>query len=539
MESCNEFRKKFGTLVVLMMVVLLTTTLSFCFIACEEANGINPEDFLTKYTITVESGIENGSVTVDRTEAIEGITITITATPAENYELDSISVKDASGNAVTVTDGKFTMPNSNVVVSAAFKAKQYGGQEQPPAPTSFTVTIDADNGSAAATQTVEKDKKATKPADPVKDGYTFGGWYNGETAFNFDTAITANITITAKWTAVSYTITYSGITDATNLNTAATYTIESADIFLADATKNGFTFDGWFDAETGGNKVTKIAKGSKGNKVFYARWTAIPANSFIVTFVTDCDTTIAQKVVTDGNKVAQPTETLAKTGYTFGGWYNGETAFNFDTAITANIIITAKWTAVSYTITYNGITGATNPNTAATYTIESNDITLADATKDGFTFDGWFDAETGGNKVIKIAKGSTGNKVLYARWTEVTSNPGTGEGTGTGTGDTPVTTDSATIGVTVTVAANATIAVTKAVSADNATITLTASDGFTGYAWLIDGAAVSGVTGATISADGKTLTLTAANLKANAVYQITLSATKNSVVYGAQISVKK
>ncbi len=395
MESCNEFRKKFGTLVVLMMVVLLTTTLSFCFIACEEANGINPEDFLTKYTITVESGIENGTVTVDRTEAIEGITITITATPAENYELDSISVKDASGNAVTVTDGKFTMPNSNVVVSAAFKAKQSGGQEQPPAPTSFTVTIDADNGSAAATQTVEKDKKAIKPADPVKEGYTFAGWYNGETAFNFDTAITANITITAKWTAVSYTITYNGITGATNLNTAATYTIESADIFLANATKDGFTFDGWFDAETGGNKVTKIAKGS------------------------------------------------------------------------------------------------------------------------------------------------TGNKVLYARWTEVTSNPGTGDETGTGTGDTPVTTDSATASVTVTVAANATIAVTKVVSADNATITLTASDGFTGYAWLIDGAAVSGVTGASVSADGKTLTLTAANLKANAVYQITLSAAKNSVVYGAQISVKK
>ena len=41
--------------------------------------------------------------------------------PAEGYELEAYSVKDAAGNAVAVTNGKFTMPASNVTVSATFK----------------------------------------------------------------------------------------------------------------------------------------------------------------------------------------------------------------------------------------------------------------------------------------------------------------------------------------------------------------------------------------------------------------------------------
>ena len=44
--------------------------------------------------------------------------------------------------------------------------------------------------------------KATKPADPTKEGYVFAGWYNGETAYDFDAVVTGSITLTAKWTPV-------------------------------------------------------------------------------------------------------------------------------------------------------------------------------------------------------------------------------------------------------------------------------------------------------------------------------------------------
>ena len=65
------------------------------------------------------------------------------------------------------------------------------------------MTFDTNGGSAIASQTVEEGLSATCPASPTKDGYTFVGWYadqNCTIAFNFNTAITADTTIYAKWT---------------------------------------------------------------------------------------------------------------------------------------------------------------------------------------------------------------------------------------------------------------------------------------------------------------------------------------------------
>ena len=88
----------------------------------------------------------------------------------------------------------------------------------PPVPTTYTVTFDAKgHGTAPAAQTVESGKTATKPADPTESGWIFGGWYQDaacSAAFDFSTAITADITLYAKWTkesatpvVVTYTVT--------------------------------------------------------------------------------------------------------------------------------------------------------------------------------------------------------------------------------------------------------------------------------------------------------------------------------------------
>lgn len=75
------------------------------------------------FAITVATGIEGGTVAVsgNKTIARPGDEIALTNTPAEGYEFDSYSVKDADGKEVTVKDGKFTMPGSAVTVSAKFK----------------------------------------------------------------------------------------------------------------------------------------------------------------------------------------------------------------------------------------------------------------------------------------------------------------------------------------------------------------------------------------------------------------------------------
>ena len=65
----------------------------------------------------------------------------------------------------------------------------------------YTVSFDTNGGTPATMedQKVAKGEKATKPADPAMDGYSFAGWYLGEEAFDFDTVITDNITLKAHW----------------------------------------------------------------------------------------------------------------------------------------------------------------------------------------------------------------------------------------------------------------------------------------------------------------------------------------------------
>ena len=96
--------------------------LAFCLASCKS----NADDDPTMYTVTVSSSIEHGTVTADKTSAEAGATVKLTATADSGYELESYSVKDASENELTVTDDTFTMPESNVTVSATFKAKSSG-----------------------------------------------------------------------------------------------------------------------------------------------------------------------------------------------------------------------------------------------------------------------------------------------------------------------------------------------------------------------------------------------------------------------------
>lgn len=83
-----------------------------------------------------------------------------------------------------------------------FRIIAIGSKDADLIPDSYTVTFATDGGSSVVKQTVSDGRKATKPADPTKKGYTFVGWYADSTfttPFDFNTAITANTTVYAKW----------------------------------------------------------------------------------------------------------------------------------------------------------------------------------------------------------------------------------------------------------------------------------------------------------------------------------------------------
>lgn len=89
------------------------------FVSCNQDDIID-DLFEPTYSIKVAGTIEHGTVSADKTNAHEGDTVTLTATPAEGYEFSAFSVTDDKANAITVTDGSFTMPADNVTVGATF-----------------------------------------------------------------------------------------------------------------------------------------------------------------------------------------------------------------------------------------------------------------------------------------------------------------------------------------------------------------------------------------------------------------------------------
>ena len=105
-----------------------------------------------------------------------------------------------------------------------------------------TVTFLSDGESAAPPQ-IRANTPADQPADPTKEGYTFIGWYNGESEWDFETPMTADLTLTAKWQLNRYTITFD--TAGGSEVPSITQDYGTAITAPANPTKTGYTFAGW------------------------------------------------------------------------------------------------------------------------------------------------------------------------------------------------------------------------------------------------------------------------------------------------------
>ena len=105
-----------------------------------------------------------------------------------------------------------------------------------------TVTFQSEGGSEVASQ-IRANTPADQPADPTKEGYTFIGWYNGESEWNFETPVTADLTLTAKWQVNQYTITFKPENGGQDIVIKQDY--GTAITAPANPTKTGYTFAGW------------------------------------------------------------------------------------------------------------------------------------------------------------------------------------------------------------------------------------------------------------------------------------------------------
>ena len=212
----------------------------------------------------------------------------------------------------------------------------------------YTVTFDSYGGTPVPpAQEVEYGLTATKPADPTLKGYTFAFWYLGEdeqnaTAYDFDTPVTENITLTAKWNINKYTVTFDSY-GGTPVPPAQEVEYGLTATKPADPTLKGYTFAFWYLGEDEQNATaydfdTPVTE----NITLTAKWNI---NKYTVAFNTDGGTPVPPAQEVEYGLTATEPAAPEKTGYTFDGWYldEAEAPFSFDTTITSDITLKAKW----------------------------------------------------------------------------------------------------------------------------------------------------------------------------------------------------
>ena len=197
--------------------------------------------------------------------------------------------------------------------------------------TPVTVTYDyGERGGIYAKQIVQAGEKAVKPDDPKVNGLTFGGWYTDEDCtdgneYNFTAPVTKGMTLTAKWTANSYTITFD--TNGGSKIDPITQDYGTQITAPADPTRGGYTFIGWDKAIP----ATMPAE----DLTVTAQWRI---NQYTIAFDTDGGSEVAPITQDYGTDITAPADPT-REGYTFIGW---------DKAIPAtmpawDMTIKAKW----------------------------------------------------------------------------------------------------------------------------------------------------------------------------------------------------
>lgn len=180
-------------------------------------------------------------------------------------------------------------------------------------------------GGTYATQIVQAGEKAIEPDVPSIQGYQFTDWYLDDTKYDFNTAVTGNMTLTAKWTANSYTIAFD--TAGGSAVAPITQGYGTAITVPADPTREGYTFMGW-DKEI---PTTMPAE----NMTITAQW---EINQYTVTFDTGGGSAVAPITQDYGTAITAPADPT-REGYTFIGWDKAIPA----TMPAGDMTIKAKW----------------------------------------------------------------------------------------------------------------------------------------------------------------------------------------------------
>jgi len=324
-----------------------------------------------------------------------------------------------------------------LAVTILFMACSNGGEE-------YTVTFDKNTDNAGATEanprtkTVTEGGTVTLPAPPIRSNYQFGGWYTvsakiGGTQFLATTPVTKNITVYARWWNLQATVIFHLNIDGvdTNNNPTKTVTGGSTVTLPASPERSDYLFTGWNTKRDGTGFEFTGTTIVPDDIIVYAQWEQREANLYLVTFDKnngDTEASPKQTQVKQG-AIKLPSTEPTKAGFKFVGWFTaptGGTPFTATTPVSRDITVYAQWEEVKVkrTITFNvnGGTGTVGPIQVTVGEPLTNLPTSA--SRDGYTFTGWFDAASGGTKYTTSSVMPDKNLELFAQWQASSSGGG-------------------------------------------------------------------------------------------------------------------
>ena len=288
------------TIIIVIGVVLIIACLVIYFIFDNK-----------KYTITFDS--DGGSV-VEKQIVKRGEKVNKPTDPTRD---GYIFIEWDLGSSIYDFSAKVTR---NLILKAIWK-EQEGGK------VTYVVNFNTDGGNSVSNQIINKDGTITKPQDPVRDGYKFLGWYSNNVLFDFNTPVTKNLELVAKWEKVKDNST-TGTTTTTKKNDTTSSTTKKTTTKKNDTTNTTTT-----------KKTTT---------------TTTEAKKYTVTFDSNGGSKVSSKEVTSGSKVSKPSNPT-RTGYKFSGWTLNNKAYDFNSKVTSNITLVAKWTAKTYTVKVSSV----------------------------------------------------------------------------------------------------------------------------------------------------------------------------------------
>lgn len=353
------------------------------FVADAEAVG---EWTAIKIKVTFEGApVEASELTYDAP-------YTLTAPVKTGYDFGGWQT---GGKTVTNENGK-SLENSKFLSDVVFTALWI--------PVEKHVTLDADGGTVDGGSNgfdVKYDAKFTLPV-AVKTGYNFGGWsatngktYNSATEYVSD--FTENVTLTAVWTAKVIEVTFDAGSGAQISSTTQNVTYGQS-ATLPIPTRSGFRFDGWLNgnvAVCGSDGIISSVTFTT-NVTLTAKWTTTsvkvtldPVNGTLPSGVTTISIIYGQQFTI---------EVPAREGYVFVGWVLGDTLITDKdgnglevSSIDRASTLCARWKAADVTVTLNPAGGTLTKTTVETF-FGAENVALGVPTLYGYTFDGWKNA---------------------------------------------------------------------------------------------------------------------------------------------------